>query len=150
MGKQQRQIEPLGYHLSNKELSFLKAKLLTEKERILNKDTDQSHFHLDKNELSDPVDEACANHMAETENRFRNRENFYLKKIDKALQKIAKEEYGVCNECDAHISFERLGARPTAELCINCKEEQESMEKSNIFGKRSKSLGKTINELGRR
>ena len=141
---------PLNRHLSKKELSILKDKLLVERERILNKETDQSHFYLDKNELSDPVDEACANHMAETENRFRNRENFYLKKIDKTLQKIVKDEYGICAECDAPISFERLEARPTAELCINCKEEQENMEKNNIFGARSKSLGKTIHELGHR
>ena len=131
-----------------RDLSFLNNKLLEEKERILNKEIDQAHFHLDKNELSDPVDEACANHLAETENRFRNRENFYLKKISKALQKISKGEYGICNECDQPIGLERLKARPTAELCINCKEEQENIEQNNIFGKRSKSLGKTITELG--
>ena len=67
-------------HLSEEQLSFLKNKLLVEKERILNKETDQSHFHLDKNELSDPVDEASANHLAETENRFRKPRKFLFEK----------------------------------------------------------------------
>ncbi len=138
------------HYLSDEQMAILREKLLAEKERILSKDVDQSHYHLDRNELSDPVDEASANHIADTKNRFRNRENFFLKKIGKALQKIAKREYGICNECDAMISFERLCARPTAELCISCKEEEENVERSNIFGKRSKSLGKTIHELGRR
>ncbi len=141
---------PFGGCLSEKQISLLRDKLLAEKERILGQDVDQSHYHLDRNELSDPVDEASANHIADTRNRFRNRENFFLKKIDKALQKMVKGEYGVCNECDALIGFERLCARPTAELCISCKEEEESMEQSSIYGKRSKSLGKTLNELGRR
>lgn len=149
MANKQGQQSRFNDHLSDKQISNLKTMLLAEKERILNKDTDQAHFHLDKNELSDPVDEASVNLQAATELRFRNRENFYLKKIDKALDKITTDEYGLCSECDAQITFERLNARPTAELCINCKEEQESIEKSSIFGKRSKSLGKTMSELGR-
>ena len=136
-------------NFSDEKMAILRNKLLAEREGILKKNVDQSHFHLNENELSDPIDEACANHLAETENRFRNRENFYLKKIEDALQKMAKNEYGICSECNVPISFERLNARPTADLCIHCKEEQESDEQNNIFGKRSKSLGKTINELGR-
>tara|TARA_R110002072_G_scaffold276051_1_gene437464 strand:- start:211404 stop:211922 length:519 start_codon:yes stop_codon:yes gene_type:complete len=136
--------------ISKKELTQLTEKLLAEKERILNKDNDQAKYHLDKNELFDPVDEASANIQASTELRFRNRENFYLKKIDKALGKIEKGEYGICTECDCGISFLRLNARPTADLCILCKEENETSEKNNFYQKKSKSLGKTMQEIGSR
>lgn len=143
-------IHRMNDHLSDKEVAILKDKLLAEKERILNKDQDQDKYYLDKNELFDPVDEASANIQASTELRFRNRENFYLKKIEKALGKVETGEYGVCTENDCEISFVRLNARPTAELCIECKEEAESEEKGNFFQKKSKSLGKTMQEIGRR
>ena len=35
----------------------------------------------------------------------------------------------------------------TAEQCISCKEESEIQEKSNIFDRRSKSLGKSLQEM---
>jgi DnaK suppressor protein len=137
-------------HLSDRQLKALQNKLLGEKEKIINRDADQAKYYLDKNELSDPVDEASINIQASHELRFRNRENFFLKKIDKALLKFNDDSYGLCDECASVITFERLNARPTAELCIGCKEEAEMEEKSNFFHLKSKSLGKTLNEIGRR
>lgn len=138
-------------YLSDEQVKTLKEKLLGDKERILNNmNTVKEAYQLDRNELSDPVDEASINVQTAHEIRFKNRENFYLKKINKTLIKIDKGSYGLCEECDAEISFERLMARPTAELCISCKEESEQMEKSNFFLKKSKSLGKTLSEIGKR
>ena len=137
-------------YLSDAEIKALKDKLLSEKERILNKRGEKEQYCMDKNELLDPLDEACINAQTSQEIRFRNRENFYLKKINKTLTKIDKGEYGLCSDCDVEIGYERLMARPTAELCIHCKEESENVENSNFFLKRSKSLGKTIQELGKR
>ena len=143
-------LQRLNDHLSDSQVDALRDILLAEKERILNKDTDQTQFYIQKEETADPVDEAQANIQASTELRFRNRENFYLKKIEKALSKIEEGTYGLCNECDVQIPFGRLKARITAELCAPCKEESESEEKNNFFKKKSKSLGKTIQELGTR
>ena len=137
-------------HLTDAQLDKLKAKLLRTKEEINNKELDQNDFCLDKNELSDPLDEASVNTQTSHELRFRNREVFYLKKINKSLQRVEDETYGLCDECDAQISYERLDARPTAELCISCKEESEMTEKNNFFQKKSKSLGKTLHELSTR
>ena len=134
--------------LSDNDLAFIQIRLLKEKESILAKKKDFDGFCLDKNELSDPLDEASINVQTSHELRFRNREIFFLKKINKSLLKIKEGSYGLCEECGAEITFERLRARPTAELCINCKEEAELGEKNNIFGKTSKSLGKSISEVG--
>jgi DnaK suppressor protein len=134
-------------HLNDKQIAVLKNKLLAEKERILNKDMHGENYCLDRNELSDPLDEASINVQTSQELRFRNRENFFLKKINKALNKVECGEYGLCDDCAAEIPFERLNARITAELCIVCKEEAEFSENNNIFHKKSKSLGKTIQEL---
>jgi len=137
-------------YLTLKQLGTLREKLLAEKERILNKETtDRARYHLDIEELSDPVDEASANMQASQEIRFATRETFLLKKINSTLLKLDDPEFGKCEECDSEIGFERLFARPVANQCITCKEESESVEKSNFFDRRSKSLGKTLSELGR-
>ena len=138
-----------------RENSFLKQdalfklldKILKEKLQILDKKRDEPTFYLDKNELADPVDEASVNVQASQELRFRNREVFYLRKLEKSLRKIQDGTYGLCQDCNDEIAIERLMARPTAELCIYCKEEAELGEKNSILGKKSKSLGKSFKEL---
>ncbi|MCB9091153.1 MAG: TraR/DksA C4-type zinc finger protein [Halobacteriovoraceae bacterium] len=60
--------------------------------------------------------------------RFKKRSSAFLRKIKRALKKIESHCYGECEECGAEIAMERLRARPTAELCIDCKEEQEKIE----------------------
>jgi DnaK suppressor protein len=117
------------------------------KEDIMSRNATEEKYHLDKNELSDPLDEANINIQASQELRFRNRELFYLKKIDKSLKKFDSGTYGLCGDCDAEIGYERLKARPTAELCIICKEESEFSENNNFIQKKSKSLGKTLAEM---
>lgn len=137
-------------YLSDKQVNKLKEQLLNAKEEIANKKLDQGHYCLDRNELSDPLDEASINVQTSHELRFRNRELFYLKKITKSLMRMDEGIYGLCDDCGVEIGFERLMARPTAELCINCKEESEITEKNNFFQKKSKSLGKTLQEIGTR
>ena len=137
-------------NLKSGHLAQIKDKLESEKEKIEQKERDQDSYCLDKNELSDVLDEANVNIQAARELRFRNREIFYLKKIRKALDKIQRKSYGLCDDCESPIGFERLLARPTADLCIVCKEESEISEKNNFFQNRSKSLGQTMNELSKR
>jgi len=135
-------------YLKEAELVVLGEILSTEKDKLFAKYNDgDDRFCLDKNELSDVLDEASINIQATSELRFRNREVFYLKKIKKALDRIRYGVYGLCEDCGAEIGFGRLKARPTAELCIVCKEENEMTEFNTIFAKKSQSLGKTISEL---
>ncbi len=136
-------------YLSDNQIDILKNRLLTDKERIANKQLEHERYMLDRNELSDPLDEASVNVQTSHDIRFINRENFYLKKINKALDSMNRGIYGLCEECDGEVGFERLMARPTAEMCIVCKEESEMAENNNIFDKRSKSLGKALHEISR-
>lgn len=142
-------MERNNHFLSTERIDVLKNKLLGERQRILNKESELAKFCLDTNELSDPLDEASTNIQASQELRFRNRETLYLKKINKGLQRIEEGTYGLCESCDEVIYFERLMARTTAELCINCKEETEMLEKNNFWQKKSKSLGKTLADYKR-
>lgn len=136
-------------YLTDKQIATLTDNLLSEKERISNKKLEGEKYQLDRNELADPLDEASINTQTSHDIRFINRENFYLKKINKSLEAINRGVYGLCEECDGEIGFERLNARLTAELCISCKEEAEMAENSNFFEKKSKSLGRALHETSR-
>lgn len=140
----------LNKHLSDKQLEMLKDKLLAEAERIRN------NFQLKKQEYEnttltgskDEVDSANDNILLAADMRFSNRENLYYKKIMKTLSKVETEAYGMCDECGEHITFQRLIARPTSEMCILCKEDSEREENQNFFERRSKSLGREISLSG--
>lgn len=133
-------------YLSEKQITALKENLLAEKERISNKRSETEKYQMDKSELVDPLDEASINVQTSHDIRFSNRENFYLKKVNKSLSLMDRGIYGLCDDCDAHIGYERLMARPTADLCINCKEEAEMAENNNFYDKKSKSLGRALHE----
>lgn len=131
-------------HLKKTQLKVLWDLLHETKEKIELSllESNPQNFCLDKNELSDPLDEASINAETQKMLRFRNRDIFLLKKIKKSIEKIKEGTYGLCDECYYEISFERLRARPVAELCISCKEEAELTE--NQSKKISKSMGRGI------
>lgn len=85
---------------------------------------------LDVSELPDEIDQASAEYNQSFTFRLRDREKFYLSKIDRALKKIDEGDFGVCESCGEDISIKRLEARPVTTLCIRCKEEQEMEERS--------------------
>ena len=84
---------------------------------------------LDANELPDEMDLASTEYLQSFTFRLRGREKTFLRKIQKALEKIEDGSFGLCEECEQPISLKRLEARPEAPLCIKCKEEQEREEK---------------------
>ncbi len=133
----------LNSHLSEKQIAALKDKLMSEAERI------RVNFQLKKQEYEsnsitgakDEVDSANDNILLAADMRFSNRESLYYKKIMKTLSKVETEQYGMCDDCGDPITYTRLMARPTSEMCILCKEESEREENQNFFERRSKSLG---------
>ena len=48
------------------------------------------------------------------------RRNIKLKRIDAALKRIDKDEFGLCIKCEEEITPRRLEVDPTAPLCIDC------------------------------
>ena len=137
--------------LTDKDIRELKSKIEGEISKINKKNCEINTISsMAKEELSDPVDEANSNIQVSHDLRMKNRESFYLKKLKKSMLRIQDGTYGLCKECDAEINKDRLLARLTAEMCINCKEETEMAENSNFFDRRSKSLGKTLQELSTR
>lgn len=131
--------------LTQKQLAELKDKIQAERERVLNScGIDEEIFALKSEEQKDDVDSASADYERSQMLRFRNRDAFYAKKLASAIEKMKHDEYGECEECGADITFKRLMARPTAELCISCKDEAEREESGNYIARQSKSLEKQV------
>lgn len=81
---------------------------------------------------SDPMDQASDQLERDFLLRLRDRESKLMVKIKEALEKIESGTFGECEECGQQISLKRLRARPVATLCIDCKHEQEALEKKNL------------------
>lgn len=79
--------------------------------------------------LPDELDQATEEDNRRTELRIHDRERKLINKIKETLEKITSKEYGFCRICEYPIGFERLEARPTADLCINCKDLEEREER---------------------
>lgn len=81
------------------------------------------------NSFPDPLDRAMSESNRVLELRERDRERKLLRKIRDALARLENGSYGICEQCEEEISEQRLIARPETTLCIDCKEEQEDIEK---------------------
>jgi DnaK suppressor protein len=117
--------------MKKKELDEFKSLLVEEKGKILkhlSELSDSSGQELDLT-TGDSVDIASLEINQNNLTKIGKRESFLLKKIELALQKVADGSYGTCESCGEQIAIPRLKARPVAQLCIDCKTEQESMER---------------------
>jgi DnaK suppressor protein len=79
--------------------------------------------------FADPNDRASQESDMSLELRNRDRERKLIKNIDKILARIEAGDYGFCDKCGVEIGLNRLEARPTATLCIDCKTLDEIREK---------------------
>lgn len=132
-------------NLDPNNLQSLELLLQQQRQEILaNGKTLRVDFSVDGNELLDEVDMALADTERGMKMRLGNRESLYFRKVEEALLRIKDGTYGQCTECGGQIGLKRLEARPTAELCIDCKEASERRENLNAEGRRHKSLGDAV------
>ncbi|MCP5209560.1 MAG: RNA polymerase-binding protein DksA [Hahellaceae bacterium] len=101
-------------HFKNILLSW-KQELMEEVDRTMH------HMQEDAANFADPSDRATQEEEFSLELRTRDRERKLIKKIDKTIDAIDKDDYGYCDSCGVDIGIRRLEARPTATLCIDCK-----------------------------
>lgn len=93
----------------------------------------------------DEVDIVSVEKENQMDFRLKARNAIYLKKVRKSLQKIDEGNFGECEDCGEDISYNRLLARPTADLCIHCKEVQEKEENQMVHkNKNSLKNGKVL------
>jgi DnaK suppressor protein len=83
-----------------------------------------------KENFPDPTDRASLESERNFMLRIRDREHKLIKKIKKALNRIEKNTFGICEKCGEDISRQRLKARPVTTQCIECKTKEEAFEKA--------------------
>jgi DnaK suppressor protein len=117
--------------LNKRDLQRFRKLLLEQRKRIEGNaaKTLAGDIHVDPDDFPDEIDIASSEVNLQFAGRLREREQGLLAKIDAALKKIDTGEYGECRTCGEAIGVARLRARPVAELCIECKSEQEKLER---------------------
>ena len=105
-------------------LNSWKLELMEEVDRTVH------HMQDEAANFPDPNDRASQESDFTMELRTRDRERKLIKKIDGSISNLDSGDYGYCEECGIEIGIRRLEARPTADLCIDCKSLSEIREKS--------------------
>ena len=83
----------------------------------------------EKTNFPDPTDRASLESERNFELRIRDRERKLIGKIREAMERLDDGTYGQCDSCEEQIGVARLKARPVTTMCIDCKTEQERLEK---------------------
>ncbi len=89
------------------------------------------HMQDEAANFPDPNDRASQESDFTMELRARDRERKLIKKIEEGMQRLDDGEFGFCESCGVEIGVRRLEARPTATLCIDCKELDEIRERQS-------------------
>ena len=109
-------------------LQAWRRELMEEVDRTVN------HMKDEAANFPDPADRATQEEEFSLELRTRDRERKLIKKIDKTLLRVEDNDYGFCDQCGVDIGIRRLEARPTADLCVDCKTLDEIKEKQITGG----------------
>jgi DnaK suppressor protein len=116
--------------MKKKELDFFRATLKKQLEHLARKSEGSIAVLVNATVASaDPLDRAALESERELAVHMMERDKKLMVKIKKALQKIDDRTFGICEECEEAIDIARLKLRPVTELCIQCKKQQERVEK---------------------
>jgi YteA family regulatory protein len=115
-------------HLSDQQVTQLKHQLLQEKSDLEHRFAHSDNYGLSES-LSDmsgefstydnhPADVGTADFERGKDLALNENAEQQLKDVTNALEKMDKNEYGVCRTCGQPIPFERLEAIPSTQYCV--------------------------------
>lgn len=107
--------------MSKLNLDKIKEKLLAEREILLSK-LSGNDLSVDDSETPDPVDLAVRNYSKNVMLAVSENESKQVVLINEALERIANDEYGICQNCEKEINPKRLDAVPWARYCLDCQQ----------------------------
>ena len=120
-------------YMNEKQREHFKAILLKWKSELMQEvDRTVSHMKDEAANFPDPADRATQEEEFSLELRTRDRERKLIKKIDATVERIEQDDYGFCDACGVEIGIQRLEARPTATLYIDCKTLAEIKERQEL------------------
>ena len=106
-------------------------KILTEQLNTLQDKSSQNRVTslAESEQISDFTDQATLESDIDMNIHIKERDSKLIIKIKQALERIENGTYGICDQCEEAISEKRLEARPVTTVCIDCKREQENLER---------------------
>ena len=117
-------------YMNEKQVAHFRNILMAWKKELMEEvDRTVHHMQDDAANFPDPNDRATQESEFSMELRARDRERKLIKKIDESVHNLENDDYGYCEACGVEIGVKRLEARPTANLCIDCKILDEIREK---------------------
>ena len=120
-------------YMNDEQRVHFRELLLTWRSDLVNEVTKTvGHMKDEAANFPDPADRATQEEEFSLELRARDRERKLIKKIDGTLERISIDDYGYCDACGIEIGIQRLEARPTATLCIDCKTLAEIKERQEL------------------
>ena len=127
------QVQPGEEHMNDKQKAHFKKILEAWKQQLMNEvEKTVDHMNDETANYPDPLDRATQEEEFALELRARDRERKLIKKIEKTIRSIDSDDFGYCEDCGEEIGIKRLEARPTANLCVNCKNLAEIKEKQGV------------------
>lgn len=128
MTEQELLAQPGEAYMSEAQQGYFRALLLEQRDELQGRIDEEFQALQDTERASDEADVASREEARQWQLRLLEREKKLLDKIDQALERLARGDYGWCKETGEPIGLRRLLLRPTASLCIEAKERQERRE----------------------
>lgn len=120
---------PEAAYMDAAQLAFFRDLLLVQRTELQARISREFELMQQFEPSSDPSDLGTVEEQRHWQLRLLEREKKLLDKIDEAVERIARGEYGWCKDTGEPIGLRRLLLRPTATLCIEAKERQERQER---------------------
>lgn len=116
-------------YMNPHQLDYFRRKLEAWRDELID-ESEQTleHLRTENWQEPDPNDRATHESEASLELRTRDRYRKLIGKIDAAIRRIERGEYGYCEETGEPIGLARLEARPIATLSVEAQEAHERDE----------------------
>ena len=128
MTEQELLAQPGEAYMSEAQQAYFRALLLDQRDQLQGRIDEEFRALQDSERASDDADVASREESRQWQLRLLEREKKLLDKIDQALERLARGDYGWGAGTGEPIGLRRLLLRPTASLCIEAKERQERRE----------------------
>jgi DnaK suppressor protein len=105
-------------------------RLLTRRREYLMTPPPALEAPLQQERTADELAMASVETMRAMSSSLGQRKSAGLRKIEDAMARLRQGTYGWCTECGDEISENRLLAVPEADLCLDCKEHEERLDRA--------------------
>ncbi|MEE1923673.1 RNA polymerase-binding protein DksA [Pseudomonas sp. 148P] len=121
--------QPDEAYMNAGQLAYFQRLLLEQRQALQDRISEEFESLKNHEVNSDPADIGSTEEARQWQLRVLEREKKLLDKIDEALERLARGDYGWCAETGEAIGLKRLLLRPTASLSVEAKERQEMKER---------------------